>query len=81
MCLSCVNHDYGTTVDWMVCDMPWIALRYHVRTLMVCLVFDSYSLAPENPYPAALNDAISVMRHVFEHSAEMAIDPNNVIVP
>ena len=47
---------------------------------MVCLVFDSYSLAPENPYPAALNDAISVMRHVFEHSAEMAIDPNNVIV-
>lgn len=40
----------------------------------------SYRLAPENPYPAALEDINSVFTWVAEHAKEYNIDLNNLFV-
>jgi len=37
-----------------------------------------YRLAPENKYPAAVDDAYAVTKYVAEHAAEFGIDPNRI---
>jgi acetyl esterase len=39
-----------------------------------------YRLAPENKYPAAVDDAYAVTKYVAEHAAEFGIDPNRIAV-
>ncbi len=39
-----------------------------------------YRLAPENKYPAAVNDAYAATQYVAEHAAEFGIDPNRIAV-
>jgi acetyl esterase len=37
-----------------------------------------YRLAPEHPFPAALHDAMAVVRHVSLHAAEFAVDSSRI---
>jgi acetyl esterase len=39
-----------------------------------------YRLAPENKYPAAVNDAYAATQFIAEHPAEFGIDPNRIAV-
>jgi acetyl esterase len=45
----------------------------------VVVVLVDYSLAPENPHPAQLEDSLSVLSWLREHGSEIGIDPERII--
>jgi acetyl esterase len=57
----------------------WLAS--HVAERVGCVVVSpTYRLAPENPYPAAVEDAWAALRWVAEHAAELGGDPERIAV-
>jgi acetyl esterase len=53
----------------------FLAERAGVRVLSV-----AYRLAPEHPFPAALDDAVAASEWTLEHAAEVGADPDRLAV-
>ncbi len=57
----------------------WFASRVAARTGAVVLSFD-YRLAPEHPFPAAVDDAWAALRWIVENADALDVDPQRVAV-
>ena len=58
-------------------DRPCRAMANAARCIVVNV---EYRLAPESKYPAAAEDAFSVIRYVADHAAEFEADPDRMAV-
>lgn len=59
-------------------EHPWASLLAKVSGAVVVSV--GYRLAPENPYPAALNDASAVLDWTAENASGLGFDPARLAV-
>ncbi|GAA3392495.1 alpha/beta hydrolase [Streptomyces roseoviridis] len=71
-------HGGGYVMGDVRTEHPW-ATRLAVAsgTLLVSV---GYRLAPEHPFPAALDDACAVLRWTARHAAELGVDPDRIAV-
>ncbi|MEU9244789.1 alpha/beta hydrolase [Streptomyces sp. NPDC048385] len=49
--------------------------RFLARHASLTVIAVDYRLAPENPFPAAVDDALAAFAHVVEHAEEYGVDP------
>jgi acetyl esterase len=71
-------HGGGFTMGHAEMDdpfMPDVAEKAKVKILNI-----DYSLAPEAPFPTALNECYGVVKYAKEHPEEFGIDPRNIAV-
>lgn len=71
-------HGGGWTIgDLDTHDHPCRTLCHDAGIVVVSV---DYRLAPENPYPAGLDDAWAALRWVASHGADLDIDPSRLAV-
>jgi len=71
-------HGGGTIVG-----SPQLESPFHgrpARELGAVVVSPGYRLAPENPYPAALDDGMATLYWLRAHADELGIDAENIAV-
>ncbi|MEV4840750.1 alpha/beta hydrolase [Nonomuraea sp. NPDC049486] len=71
-------HGGGFVMGDVDTEHPWAARLADVSGTTVISV--GYRLAPENPFPAALDDGYAVLAWASEHAAELGLDPARIAV-
>ncbi|MET7620338.1 alpha/beta hydrolase [Streptomyces sp. NPDC005408] len=71
-------HGGGWVMGDVDTEHPWAARLADGSGAVVISV--GYRLAPEHPFPAALDDAYAVLTWTAEHAAELGIDPGRIAV-
>jgi len=73
---------FGHGGGWSICDVDThdALCREIANRAGVLVVSVDYRLAPENPYPAGLDDFYAAASWVAEHAAEIGGDPTRVAV-
>lgn len=63
------------SADMSKVNMPAIALEHDAVIVSV-----DYRLAPENPFPAALDDASAALRWLRDNSGKLGVDPSRIVL-
>ncbi|WP_199826935.1 alpha/beta hydrolase [Streptomyces sp. WM6378] len=71
-------HGGGFVMGDVETEHPWAARIAEASGAVVISV--GYRLAPENPFPAAPDDAYAVLTWAAGHAAELGIDPDRIAV-
>jgi len=71
-------HGGGFVMGGLDSDHPWATRLADGSGAVVISV--GYRLAPEDPYPAALDDAYAVLTWTAEHAVELGLDPERIAV-
>ncbi|HEY7199064.1 MAG TPA: alpha/beta hydrolase [Candidatus Dormibacteraeota bacterium] len=71
-------HGGGFVMGDLDTEHPWAARAAVGSGAVVISV--AYRLAPEHPFPAALDDAYAVLNWAAEHAAELGLDPARIAV-
>ena len=71
-------HGGGFVMGDLATEHPW-ATRLAAES-GVTVVSVGYRLAPENPFPAAVDDAYAVLRWTAEHAVELGVHPELIAV-
>lgn len=71
-------HGGGFVMGSLETEHPWAARIADLSGAVVISV--DYRLAPENRFPAALDDAYAVLTWTAEHAAALGIDPQRIAV-
>ncbi|QVQ52820.1 alpha/beta hydrolase [Spiractinospora alimapuensis] len=71
-------HGGGWVMGDVDTEHPWAAaIARHAGVVVVSV---GYRLAPENPFPAALDDAYAALQWVADHAEELGVDPDRIAV-
>lgn len=71
-------HGGGWVMGDLDTEHPWAARIADASGTVVISV--GYRLAPENRFPAAVDDACAVLAWTAEHAAELGVDPERIAV-
>ncbi|ROQ26735.1 acetyl esterase/lipase [Streptomyces sp. PanSC19] len=71
-------HGGGFVMGNVDTEHPWATRIAETSGAVVLSV--GYRLAPEHPFPAALDDAYAVLTWTAEHAAELGVDPARIAV-
>jgi acetyl esterase len=67
---------------WVLCDLESHDgfCRSLANAIGALVISVDYRRAPEDPYPAAVEDAFAVLRWTVAHAAELDLDPGRLVV-
>ncbi|KAJ3762530.1 Alpha/Beta hydrolase protein [Lentinula raphanica] len=69
-------HGSGFMLGSATDDARWArSVTEYVDAVVVSV---EYRLAPENPFPAALNDGVDALLWIIHHSEELGVDPHKI---